>query len=44
MEVPESCIKTLKACMAWDQKRRPTVETMLDLSNEFLYPDDVKVH
>ena len=44
MEVPEACTRTLKACLAWDQNLRPTVEILLDRSNEFLYPDHVKVH
>lgn len=40
-DIPESCRGTLKACLAWDQDRRPTVEKLLDRSNRFLHPDQV---
>ena len=40
-EIPETCTKTLKACLAWDQDLRPTTEKLLDRSNRFLYPDQI---
>lgn len=40
-EIPESCKKTLKACLVWDQELRPTTEKLLDRSNGFLYPDQI---
>jgi serine/threonine-protein kinase TTK/MPS1 len=39
MPVPASLIKTMRACLQRDQKKRPTVEQLLDSSDEFLYPD-----
>lgn len=41
-EVPESCIKTLKACLTWDHTLRPTAQTLLSRSNRFLYPDEIE--
>lgn len=42
VEVPTVCIRTLTACLMWDQHQRPTVQTLLAPSNEFLYPDYLK--
>ncbi len=40
-EIPEACREKLKACLTWDQKLRPTTETLLDQSDTFLYPDHI---
>jgi len=39
VRIPAACIKTMKACLIRDQHQRPTLPTLLDRLNEFLFPD-----
>jgi hypothetical protein len=34
VHVPSGCIKTLKACLTWDQFQRPDIETLLRESDQ----------
>ncbi|KAE9363996.1 kinase-like protein [Stipitochalara longipes BDJ] len=39
VRVPSGYIKTLKACLTWDQFQRPAIEALLGESYQLLYPD-----
>ena len=43
-KVPDACKRTLKACLTWDQHKRPTAEALLEPLSDFLHPDRVAVH
>lgn len=38
VHVPPGCIKTLKACLTWDQFQRPDIEALLRESNQVFCP------
>jgi serine/threonine-protein kinase TTK/MPS1 len=42
VHVPSGCIKTLKACLTWDQFQRPDIETLLRESDQ-LFCHDLKL-
>ncbi len=39
VHVPAACIRTIKSCLRWDRRQRPTVQALLTPSQEFLFPD-----
>lgn len=39
VRVPSGYIKTLKACLTWDQFQRPAIEALLGQSYQLQYPD-----
>ncbi|KKZ68683.1 hypothetical protein EMCG_05718 [[Emmonsia] crescens] len=39
VRLPASLVQTMKTCLSWEQRLRPTTDTLLSASNKFLYPD-----